>query len=174
MSNQMKLQPHDGMKSEFGFMSLFRHAATLLVAIGLAACVGQTDVSNAGFPERFSLKLYRSTSDQQYTYFTVNRTGELSYASGQAAMLGLAEPVTVLKEEQGRGLWDLIRRHELLKAPHQPFRKAEVIEYRMSIQTRSHRRNVRIVDNRAADITEVHNFLFDIIKSAHYRNVESK
>lgn len=96
MSNQMTLPSPGGMKSEFGFMSLFRHAATLLVAIGLAACIGQTDMSNAGLPERFSLKLYRSTSDRQHTYFTVNRTGELSYAGGQAAMLRLAEPVTVL------------------------------------------------------------------------------
>jgi hypothetical protein len=139
-----------------------------LAAAALAACAADRPGSDA---PRFSLTLRAVSTDLRYTYFELDRKGNLAFGGGKNAVISSAKPVITLTDDQRREVWQIIAAGNLLDAPSKPFAKGERVTYDLSITREGMAlgRNVHNIDDNVPAIKQLHDYLFGIQAEKRYK-----
>lgn len=142
--------------------------AVMLAAFILVGCTASHVAPNAPPPEHLSIQLYRWTTDRRYTYFELDRHGQLSFAGGRDAAQRVAKPVTTLTPEQTRQLWQIITTQDVLNTKNHFFTKPQKVAYEVTIDTGQTSRTFRTIDNESPGTAKLHDALFKLQADINY------
>ncbi len=134
----------------------------------LPACAMRAADMAASAPRDWSLSLYRATADKQFTLFELSPGGALSFGGGLKAQGRGAASLATLSTEQRQRLWDIIREHRLLDAPHRPFDTSTRVQYDLAVRFGASGRRVRTIDDQAPGMEALHDELMSVVKQTKY------
>lgn len=158
------------------FLEIIKLVMVTLMLTALVGC-GATPATldSPTPPEHLSLQLHMAAKDHKYTYFELDRNGELRFGGGRLGMIRGARPVTTLSAEQVQAIWDVIRRNKLLQAEGEFIPDVEHVKWEMLIRTNQHSlgRTVRTSDNNVPGIKELHDLLFKFQADVRYSDPTS-
>ena len=146
-------------------------ALLILVCLSLTifGCSASQKTDAAINPQQLSITLWRATQARQYTYFELKTSGELHFSGGRNAMQRVAKPVMTVSREQIDELWQVIEKHNLLKAQSAPFlAKPKEVEIDIHIRSRKGGKSFRSVDGSEEGAKALHDLLFKIQADHRY------
>lgn len=148
-------------------------SAFAVIGLSLLGCGASRAIDAATPPEHLTLQLRMAGKDNKYTYFELDRDGQLSFGGGRMAMMRGSKPVTTLSAEQLQAVWDVIRKHKLLEAGSELFPDIEEVRWDLLIRTDSILlgRTIRSSDDTVPGIKELHDLLFEFQAEVRYRDL---
>jgi len=136
-------------------------AAALIAATG---CSSSPATYTDTVPQSLTLRLRKATLTNKYTYFELQRDGQLRYGGGRMAMLRKSQPIITLTSPQKQAVWDIIRKHHLLDVKGEFAPERERINWEVMIKAGhfSLGRTIRCTNDDVPGIAELHDLLFKI------------
>jgi len=142
----------------------------LLSAVSLAGCAGTANVDKSVNPHVLSIEFEHSTKDRQYTYFVLEKSGQLHFAGGRMAQQHVTKPIMMLSADQFEQLWEVIDGNQLLKVKTKfSFPDRDRSRDVAKIRSRKGRNTVYSINNSVAGMAELHDLLFKFQANERYR-----
>lgn len=152
-----------------GLFHILRQPPLLLSGlICLAGCAlsGSADQSQDGCDLRIVLSA--KSLDLRYTYFILEKDGQLLFGGGRDAAHRIAHPVTVLSPAQKDELRQIIDEHHLLADERIVRQDPQQIRYEAKIAGGGLRRSIRCVDDQVPGVKALHDKLFQFQAQVRY------
>ena len=131
----------------------------MLAAMVPLGCIGETSNTALSTPGVLALKLYRTTSDQHYSYFVLKRDGTLAFGGGRKARTRTADPVGTLTAQEKSRLRETIEQHRLVTLKTRAFAKATSVTFEISLRVDGSHHSFRAIDDGAAALQYLHDQL---------------
>ncbi len=151
------------------------HIATRVLAVMmsmLAAACSSIGAGSADAPgRRMELSLAARFTDKRYTYFEIDRAGQLSFGGGSDAANRIARPVAMLTAEQFDQLDAIIETYNLLDAGSFEKQEPTAVSYRLRLRRDGQKRSIRCVDDQSPGVAALHDQLFKYQAAVRYGRV---
>jgi hypothetical protein len=134
--------------------------AVLTLAL-LAGCSSAPAKSVDGQTPPFTLKLRCHTQDHRFTYFEINKKGEMQFGGGREATNFQAHPDFTLSPRQRAEVWRIITEQRVTESENILFADCKTAEYDVDIWPGAGMgRSFRTIDDRSPGVKALHDLLF--------------
>ena len=133
-------------------------ALTLSLALGCASTPAEP--ANGTAPP-FTIKLRAHTADHRFTYFEIDKVGNMRFGGGRDGALFESKPDIKLTAEQRDTLWAILKDQKVAESENFPFADFKTAEYHADIWTGGALgRSFRSIDDKSPGVKALADLLF--------------